>query len=203
MSLEKFKNFLPRFLSEESKKELFHGLNDFPNNIADRMYTSYLKEKSVVFQGDGLKDMMVVNLPETKVDKANAVILSNSCDIDLDNPRDIPARACYCPIFNLEKYKALLIKSSGKSTQQVESHIEDIKKQKVTQIFYLPKYGETLDESLVFLDRINNINNTSIDRESLKDKRIFTLSNLGFYLFLFKLSVHLMRIREGVDRKTD
>lgn len=34
----------------------------------------------------------------------------------------------------------------------------------------------------------------------IKQKKIFTLSNYGFYMFLVKLSIHFTRVREGVDR---
>jgi len=36
--------------------------------------------------------------------------------------------------------------------------------------------------------------------DELLRNRLFTLSDYGFYLFLFKLSLHLTRIREGVSR---
>ncbi len=57
-----------------------------------------------------------------------------------------------------------------------------------------------LEESLVFLDRIWNLDNNYIDRSSLNKSRLFTLSNTGFYIFLTKLSIHFSRIRERVDR---
>jgi hypothetical protein len=74
-----------------------------------------------------------------------------------------------------------------------------IKNQDITQIFYLPS-SLNIEESIVFLDRINNSSNNFIDRSSLKETRTFTLSNLGFYLLLLKLSISFTRIAEKVNR---
>jgi len=64
----------------------------------------------------------------------------------------------------------------------------------------LPKGAGLQEESIVFLDRINNISNKVIKSEELQTRRIFTLSDYGFYLFLLKISIHFSRIQEKVDR---
>ena len=64
---------------------------------------------------------------------------------------------------------------------------------------YLPAIGN-MEESLVFLDRIFNINNKYIDRSNLENIRIFSFSDYGFYLLIFKLSVHFSRVQEKVNR---
>ncbi len=84
--------------------------------------------------------------------------------------------------------------------RSIISHIDDIRKQKISQIFYLPKGGKLENESFVFLDRINNLPSSYFKEEEIKESRIFTLSDYGFYIFLFKLSVHFTRIRESVQR---
>lgn len=90
--------------------------------------------------------------------------------------------------------------SSILSSNELNSHINSLKKQLVTQILYLPKgYGLKYD-GIVFLDRINNISHRDIDRLKLNEKRLFTLSDYGLYLFLLKLSIHFTRIQEKVDR---
>jgi len=86
------------------------------------------------------------------------------------------------------------------SRESIESHLESIRNQMITQIFYLPKGQKIEHESIVFLDRLNNCNNEIIDRERLQDIRLFTLSQYGHYLFVFKLSIHFTRIMEGVER---
>lgn len=202
MNLDDFKIYLPKYLSADSERELFEGLKDFPVNIDSRFYTSLLLQNNIIYQGDGIKNMLVINLPDERIQTSNCMVFSNTCDINLENERFFPSQIVYAPIFNLEKYRNMIIDSGTKTVEQLDDHINAIKAQTITQIFYLPKIDDKIDESIVFFDRILNIRNKVIDRMDLSEKRLFSLSNLGFYVFLFKLSIHFTRIRENVDRKS-
>jgi len=202
MNLNEIKIYLPKFLSSESERELFDGLKDFPVNIDERLYTTYLNDTKIIYQGDGLNNLLVVNLPKHEIKPAPCIILSNTCDIDLQNKRNFPSQIVYAPIFSLEKYKQTLLKNSEKSKEQIVDHINSIKKQEITQIFYLPKFNGKLEESIVFLDRVNNMPNTLIERDKIASNRIFTLSDYGAYLFLLKLSIHFTRVQDKVERKS-
>lgn len=203
MTPDDIKLYLPKFLSVESERELFSFLADFPKNIDSRMYTTYLAEEKEVFQGDGLEKMLVVNLPEPKVDYFPSMVFSNTCDISLDNKRLFPSQIMYAPIFNLQKYKNTLLfgfENDNHRLQRIESHIQAVRKQKITQLFYLPNSDTGLPESVVFLDRINSCPNKLVDRTKLTTERMFTLSNFGAMLFVLKLSIHFTRIQDKVDR---
>ena len=202
MNFEELKVYLPKFLSPESDNELFIEIKNFPDNLDSRLYTNYLLEEPFIYQGDGIKEMLVVNLPDEKIKPSPSIVLSNTCDIDINNDRFFPAQIVYAPIFNLDKYTNVLLNQSNKTREQIEQHIESIKSQNVTQIFYLPKLDGVLNESIVFLDRVINYPNKLIRRETLHQKRLFTLSNYGAYLFILKLSIHFTRIKDKVDRKS-
>ncbi len=202
MKLEDFKVYLPKFLSAESDKELFEGLKEFPTNIDSRIYTNYLEESDLIYQGDAINDMLVINLPDPTIKPTTSIILSNTCDLDLQNKRNFPSQIVYAPIINLDKYRAKLYEKSEKSRDQIDSHINAIKKQEITQIFYLPRIDGRLEESIVFFDRVCNFPNKLVDRGKIKDKRVFTLSDYGVYLFLLKLSIHFTRIQDQVERKS-
>lgn len=200
MNLDDIQIYLPKYLSSESSKELFEGLKDFPENIDRRLYTTYLNDE-IIYQGDGLIKMLAVNLPDVNLKSVDGMVLSNTCDIEQSNKRPFPSQIIYSPIINLERYKAGLVSTIG-SEERVNNHILEIRKQKITQIFYLPSLGDVLDESIIFLDRIFNIANDYIDRPTLSKVRIFSLSDYGNYLFLLKLSIHFTRIQDRVDRKS-
>lgn len=202
MKLEDFKLYLPKFLSAESDKELFDSLKGFPNNIDTRIYTNYLSGTDIIYQGDGINDMLFINLPNTDVKPVPSMILSNTCDIDIENVRNFPSQVVYAPIFNLAKYQEALYKNSKKTKEQIDSHIKAIKNQEITQIFYLPKVDDKLDDSIVFFDRVCNFPNKLISRENIDERRLFTLSDYGAYLFLLKLSIHFTRIQDKVERKS-
>lgn len=196
---EDLKKYLPKYLSEDNYQSLLKELKSFPDNIDVRMYTSSLKD-NVIYQGDGINNMPIVDLAKGEfiTKSVPVLILSNTCDMDLENTRMFPTSIMYVPIIKLSKYREVL-NNSCKDVTKIDNHINDLKQQKITQIMYLPSTG-TMDDSLVFLDRIHNINNKYIDRNKLRDIRIFSLSDYGFYLFIFKLSVHFSRIQEKVNR---
>lgn len=196
---EDLKKYLPKYLSEDNYQSLLKELKSFPDNIDVRMYTSSLKD-NVIYQGDGINNMPIVDLAKGEfiTKSVPVLILSNTCDMDLENTRMFPSSIMYVPIIKLSKYREVL-NNSCKDVTKIDNHINDLKQQKITQIMYLPSTG-TMDDSLVFLDRIHNINNKYIDRNKLRDIRIFSLSDYGFYLFIFKLSVHFSRIQEKVNR---
>ncbi len=196
---EDIKIFLPKYLSPDSEENLFAALNEFPQNLDSRLYTSYHKDDPMIFQGDGFKNFLVINFPNPKIDTAPVMILSNSCDMNPVNDRFFDSNICYAPIFKLNKYKESLLKR-GKDKNKVEGHISEIARQRIAQIFYLPKNDKIEEDSFIFFGKIISSPTTCIPKSQLKDIRLFTLSNYGLYLFLFKLSIHFTRIRENVDR---
>ncbi|NLI74886.1 MAG: hypothetical protein GX442_00425 [Candidatus Riflebacteria bacterium] len=201
MSLEDIRVYLPKFLSPEAERELFEGLRQFPEDLPARFYLSRMSEEPIVLQGDGLRGLQVINLPDPKVGEARVIVLSNTCDVDLANPRPFfPAHLCYCPIFDLAKYQRALVESGKFVDQQIASHLEEVRRQRITQVFHLPPAPGIINESLVFLDRINSCANTALAREALREKRIFTLGTFASWLFLLKLSIHFTRFTDKVNR---
>lgn len=200
ISFEEVQKYLPKYLAPEAEKELFLELRGFPDNIDTRLYTTALREVPTVFQGDGIRDLLVVNLPEPEVKSATCMVISNTCDIDPSNKRGFHSSICYAPIFQLEKYRSMVSGKSLKSESALSQHIDSIKKQMVTQIFYLPQ-GPTLPyDGMVFLDRACHCHNTYVERSSVPGRRLFTLSDYGIWLFVLKLSIHFTRMTDRVQR---
>jgi len=193
---ENIKDYLPKFLSSSSNEELFSCLKEFPSNIDSRFYSDFVfKTKNTGIQGDGMEDFLFFDWQHNQTKKSIAMILSNSCDISFDNNRYDTPFILYCPIISLAKYIEML-KTKGKKTSEIEY---SIKKQEITSMFYLPKGQGLSEDKIAMLDRIQSCPNNEETR--LNAKKIFTLSNYGFYLFLLKLSIHFTRIRDGIDRK--
>lgn len=200
MNQEDIKLYLPKYLSAESKNALIDALKEFPSTTNDRFYTSKLSQASHIFQGDGLKDLIIVNLPDTANKKVRAIVLSNTCDIAPENDRlFFPARIIYSPLIELQKYQTFLL-NKGITEEKLKGHIHSIKSQSITQIFYLPGIDGILEESIVFFDRVLNVDVNYLSIKELNERRIFTLGNYGHYLLLFKLSFHFCRFQDQVDR---
>ena len=71
----------------------------------------------------------------------------------------------------------------------------------MTTIFYLPSDAEAglQDDHIVLLDNVHSMPSGVFQATPAK-RKAFTLSNLGFYIFIFKLSIHFCRLRENVIR---
>ena len=194
---EEFRTYLPKYLSAEAQEPLFKELGQFPANIDSRLYTTRLKDERTVFQGDGLARVWVSNLPDPTVREARVMVLSNTCDTAPENERLMGPRLIYCPIISLPKWEEAL-----RQQGQIPSaeYLSTIRAQKVSTMFYLPKNSALGEEAIALLDRINNGDLQKLNLDELTGTRLFTLSDYGFYMFLFKLSIHLTRIREGVQR---
>lgn len=203
IDFEEVKKYLPQYLCGDSQDNLFKEIKSFPSNIDDRLYSQVLRKDAVIYQGDGLDGMLVINLPSSDIRPLRSIVISNTCDIHQENERFFPFRIIYAPIFNLGKYKQKILEEYRDDKDQerkTEDHINSIRKQLNTQIFYLPKGAGLENDSIVFLDRLNNCPSDIFPAEEIKKRKLFTLSDYGFYLFLIKLSIHFTRIREDVER---
>lgn len=159
-----------------------------------RLYSRLPQE--TIYQGDGIQNLQIQYLPQPQTKPAPGIILSNTCDISPENPRPYPIRVLYAPLIKLQTYRTFLEKAWN--TEKIAAHISDLRKQRITQIFFVPSIGE-VEDSLVLLDRVISNSITAIP-QPLSENRIFSLSQYGHYLFLFKLSLHFTRMAEGVDR---
>jgi len=196
---DEIKKYLPKYLSREATEKLFQDLKDFPENIHNRLYGDILESEKDVFQGDGLNDMPVINLPDPQVKNGYVLVLSNTCDISPDNKRIFSPRIMYCPIVRLSNFIKVL-KKRLVSEERINQFVKDVKKQEISSIFYLPEGGQLDEEYIALFDNTNSCHIKVISNDKMPEQRLFSLSNYGFYLFLFKLSIHFTRIREAVER---
>src|SRR5258708_914578 len=100
------KTYLPKYLSEEATVSLFRELASFPGNIDSRMYTLKLEDEQILFQGDGLSDLWISDLPSGRQERSRVLVLSNTCDVAPENKRLLGPRVLYCPIIRLSAYEA-------------------------------------------------------------------------------------------------
>jgi hypothetical protein len=202
VDFDDFKKYLPQYLSATSLDGLFEDIQKFvQTGSSEEVYTSGLKEKDQIFQGDALNELPFITFPHDSAPiNCKAIVLSNSCDINPENLRPFNSHIIYSPIWKLSAYTEFL-KESGINQQKLINHLSDIKSQTVTQILYLPQNDDGPDEDcIVFLDRICHCDMAHIERETVRGRRLFSFGNFGFYLFLLKISIHFTRIREKIDR---
>jgi hypothetical protein len=194
-AFEQAKIFLPKYLTPAEQNRLFEELDSFPVN--KNFYLGQKHFTQEMLQGDGWKGLIVINFQTVEKKPVSGIVLSNTCDISLENKRSLPVGILFAPIIRLSKYIELL-RQAGESKQQIESRLHEVRRQHMTQIFYLPAYSDVIEESIVVLDNVHT--HPRVDFREENNSKIFTLNQYAFYIFLMKLSIHFCRFQEKIAR---
>lgn len=118
---------------------------------------------------------------EQKTFVADALALSTSCHIDQKE------RIVLVPVFSIEKF---------------DGNIVDLKKNTIFDYMYIP--DTIMSDKFIDFEYMNTYSKKLIMGaiEADKIKRIGSLNQLGYYLFIIKLTVYLMR-KEDNDTLTE
>lgn len=190
---------MPRYLSAQTKEELFCELARLRDDWRAFNYFWMNPDASEALQGDVWRSFIVSASDGGPAQAVQGIVLSNSCDIDPTNNPLPEQNILFAPLHSLDSYRASL-RRRGKSEQQVESEIQNIRWQMRTDALYLPAHRDALIESIAFLDEVHP--NPLSHFLKNKEQRLAALSQTGHYLFLFKLATHLCRLQENVERNS-
>ncbi len=198
MNYDSLQVFLPQYLSETDQKKLVQEIRNYTENPKYSNFFLGNQRFNGLLQGDGIA---AGSLPisdatsRTFRDDVPGVLLTNTCDMSLDNPRSTSLNLSYAPVFDLQKYQKVLAHKKGQD--YAKRTCDDIRQQIFTSYFYLPANSGLGYEGFVHLDKTSNCLNSATRSGETIAKRRFSLNQFGHYLFLFKLSIHFTRIREG------
>ena len=193
------KIYLPKYLSDRDTDRLWQELRSFPDNLDKRFYTSRLHDAACLFQGDVVKGIEMPDHQARTFKKVTGLLVSNTCDAATENKRLYRPYLMFAPVINLQKWENALL-SSAFEVQKVQSHIQAIRQQKVSPFFFLPQSGPIENDCFARLDCSFSFMASDSDLQQAIRNRILTLSNYGFYMLLFKTSMHFTRVQENVDR---
>ncbi len=195
--LENIQQYFPYYLTAADKRDLYAEIRRFPNNKEFYLANIY---QNKTLQGDGWRSFVLANIESSEKKSISGVVVSNSCDIDPDNGLREGQKILFAPLIRLLKYTEEMHRQ-GVSQQEIERNLDNIRKQCISHVFYLPEWTGYLDESIVMLDDINS-NPLSCFLEQ-RPQKIFCLNQFAHYLFLIKISIHFTRLREGLRRYPD
>jgi len=191
---ETIKDHLPYYLTQEAKIGIVQELQKFPDNLQYYLQGQYEEE---MLQGDGWRQLHLRNFETGEKALVNGVVLSNTCDVAPENKRELPVNVVFAPLVPLSAYQGLLA-NAGLSEQSIKAKFEAIRKQRVTNLFYVPAGSGLEADHIVLLDDVHTMPARAL--ETRTSTKIFTLSQAGFYLFILKLSIHFCRFHENVAR---
>lgn len=195
---EAFSKQIPDYLTAApEKKALVSELKALSEGATTGYYLHKLSDPhgDKLLQGDGWPGLQVFSFKSGNLSSVRGIVLSNSCDVSPDNDRAWPPKVTFAPIVKLSAIRARFEQRSF-APSQIKGKLDAIRAQKVTNIFYLPADNHLSEEYVALLDDLHSMPVAN----HIKNEKLFTLSMAGFYLFVFKLSVHFCRLYENVDR---
>lgn len=191
---------IPYYLTAEDRQILLDELKAIAQGRTVDYFLSPHRDtfKSDMLQGDGWRGFQLFIFDTGERRSVQAIVLSNTCDVEPGNQRDVPARVIFAPLVKLADYDAVL-RADGVDRQRVDEKLASIRAQKTTNMFFLPAGGPLAQDHVVRLDDAHSMPVAA--HAAAKDvEKLFTLSNTGFYMLVFKLSVHFCRLQENVNR---
>lgn len=201
ISAENLKNQIPYYLTSAlAQKELVKNLNAILRGAQTGYYLSTAQDKFIDerLQGDGWCGLPLFSFASGERKEVRGILLSNTCDVSPENDRPIPPNLVFAPIVRLSAIENRFA-AKGISPAQVAGKVKAIKDQIATSIFFLPAGGPLEEDYVALLD---DVHSAPVSAHNSDDKeKLFTLSMAGFYLFVFKLSVHFCRLQENLDRR--
>lgn len=190
---------IPYYLTADpAKKELVEGLRALSEGANIGYFFPADKDPNAeeMLQGDGWRGFQIFSFSSGDRSAVRGIVLSNSCDVSSENKRDFPPNVTFAPIVKLSKIKALFEKHLL-GPERIETRLQAIRSQSITNMFYLPAEGPLEEEHVALLDDLHSM---PVEAHRPTAEKLFTLSPVGFYLFVFKLSVHFCRLQENIDR---
>ena len=201
-------SLLPSYLTQTDKGRIGKGLSQFFNsNSSDIRYENfYLHSPPDYF----LQADLIESLPfiEWNTDKQEYVtgfspvmIISNSCDLQLNHEHLVAKQGLFAPVAPMEEYLDDL-RNNGLEEVKISSISNNLKNQLYSNIFYLPPCPPDGIEFIVFLDRImwHPVKEFNRKLSEIDTERYVSLDNFGYYLFITKLSYHFCRVPEELER---
>ncbi len=191
---------IPYYLTAEDRRVLVEELKAISQGGAASYFLSNFRDrfKEDTLQGDGWRGFQLFNFDTGKRRTVQGLVLSNSCDIDSDNQRDVPVRVIFAPLVKLADYEDVL-RSSDIDNRKVDDKLASIRAQKISNMFFLPAEGPMTEDHVVRLDDVHSMPFSTHTSDKGREK-LFTLSNTGFYMLVLKLSVHFCRLHENLNR---
>lgn len=193
---EQLERIFPTYLSHASKEQLAACFADRSTNHNYHAHGWDGPDQPI--QGDGWTEFSTFDFESGDRLEVSGIVISNTCDIDASNASMRPRKIAFVPIIKLEDYRQALVES-GLKVEQITKHLSAIRQQEKTEVFYVPSSAD-LPECLIMLDDVHSQPLQSFLNRGDTSKRLFRLNNFGFYMFLMKLSIHLTRFGEKLDR---
>jgi hypothetical protein len=179
----RYANIIPEEYQSALRRSLrkipdFSWLLEIPHPTEDRL------------QGDLIRDFPTVFLDDTaaaRSTKFTVMILNNTCDLPEGRVDFVTA----APIVDFQKY--LDGEKLRRSSESLDGYALSIRKNDITELFYLPKVAGFNQGALVLLHLVCSVSVKVYHQALQAGQRVASFSQIGFYFLLIKLTTHIAR----------
>lgn len=193
------------FIDDHFKEQCKQYFKQIPCGLGNWFYS--LSIPPATYQGDIVDkfELVYYEVVENRLEVRSlkdipCMLLSHTCDLDLEN-KTREKHVSVAPVLSFEEFANF--KTSEYSDKGWKDFLDSVKANKITDILYIPGKSP-LDDSVILLDRISSVDPKllKIKIENGDTKRVLSLSQIGFYFFLIKLTYHFARYedREEIQR---
>jgi hypothetical protein len=137
ISAEAIRDYLPYYLTEEAKVGIINELKKF--HVGEMQYYLLSRYQQEMLQGDGWTRLHLRRFHTGEKIFINGVVLSNTCDVDPSNKRDLPVNIIFAPLIAVDAYVQRLI-AAGVASQSIDAKVTAMRRQE-TNVFYVPAGG--------------------------------------------------------------
>jgi len=179
---ECFPNISPQAIADLYK--LIRQKNLYKNWLFSTQYSDTL------FQGDIIKSLPVlIVLDRGKVLRKElpALLINSTCDLQVDNENPRCAHVSFIPLLPFSEYISAF--------RSISNHERDARENVITHKFYISIPPNEEKDYIADLGLISSVDARFFHQELKKGeiKKVCSLSFNGYYYFLAKLTLHLMR----------
>src|SRR5690348_10120581 len=96
ISIEAIREYLPYYLTEDAKVGVIKELEKF--HVGEMQYYLFRRYEHGMLQGDGWTRLHLRRFDTGEKIFVNGVVLSNTCDVDPSNRRDLPVNIIFAPL---------------------------------------------------------------------------------------------------------
>ncbi len=191
------------FICDAFREKCKEYLGQVETRLGDWIYAN--TKSHIAYQGDVVDclDFIYTDFDEGKegvrrLKDQPCLLLSHTCDMDTE---DKTREKCVsiAPVFSFKEFAEQKIPEY--SDEAWKSFLNSVKANKITDILFLPAKDEKEDDFIVFLDKIYSIHSKLLNHRMRTGKtRIkLSLSQIGYYYFLIKLTYHFARYENNKE----
>lgn len=187
------------FIDDHQKEQCKQYFKQIPAGLGSWFYSSSIPQTT--YQGDIVDKFEVVyhEVADERLEIRNLMdvpfmLLSHTCDMDFEG-KTREKFVSVAPVFSFKEFAE--IKPAEYSEKGWQDFLNDLKANRITDMLYIPRKSP-LDDSVIFLDRIFSVGLKLLKKrlEKSQAKRVLSLSQIGFYFFLIKLTYHFARYED-------